>query len=35
MEGLEVKRIESVLKTADIYVTCTGNKGIIMIEHMA
>ena len=35
MEGLEVKRLESVLKTADIYVTATGNKGIIMVEHMA
>lgn len=35
MEGYEVKRIESVLATADIYVTCTGNKGIIMAHHMA
>jgi adenosylhomocysteinase len=35
MEGYEVKRIESVLKDADIYVTCTGNKGIIMVSHMA
>jgi len=35
MEGYQVKRIESVLKTADIYVTATGNKGIIMAEHMA
>jgi adenosylhomocysteinase len=35
MEGLEVKRIESVLKTADIYVSATGNKGIIMAHHMA
>jgi len=35
MEGLEVKRLESVLKDADIYVTATGNKGIIMVEHMA
>jgi len=35
MEGLEVKRLENVLETADIYVTCTGNKGIIMVEHMA
>lgn len=35
MEGYEVKRIESVLKTADIYVTATGNKGIIMAHHMA
>merc|ERR1719453_2723782 len=35
MEGLEVKKIESVLATADIYVTATGNKGIIMAHHMA
>jgi adenosylhomocysteinase len=35
MEGLEVKRLESVLKTADIFVTATGNKDIIMAHHMA
>lgn len=35
MEGFEVKRIESVLATADIYVTATGNKDIIMVKHMA
>jgi adenosylhomocysteinase len=35
MEGLDVKRLDSVLKDADIYVTATGNKGIIMVEHMA
>jgi len=35
MEGLEVKRLESVLKEADIYVTATGNTGIIMVHHMA
>ena len=35
MEGYEVKRIESVLPTADIYVTATGNKDIIMVKHMA
>jgi len=35
MEGLEVKRLESVLHDADIYVTATGNKGIIMVEQMA
>jgi len=35
MEGYEVKRIESVLATADIYVTATGNKDIIMVKHMA
>jgi adenosylhomocysteinase len=35
MEGLEVKRLESVLKTADIYVTATGNYQIIMAKHLA
>jgi adenosylhomocysteinase len=35
MEGYEVKKIESVLKTADIYITATGNKDIIMAHHMA
>ena len=35
MEGLEVKRLESVLPTADIYVTATGNFNIIMAKHMA
>jgi len=35
MEGYEVKRIESVVHTADIFVTATGNKDIIMAKHMA
>jgi len=35
MEGFEVKTLENVLPTADIYVTATGNKGIIMAHHMA
>merc|ERR1711935_591873 len=35
MEGFEVKRIESVVAEADIFVTATGNKGIIMASHMA
>ena len=35
MEGFEVKRIESVLHTADIYVTCTGNQQIIKAKHLA
>lgn len=35
MEGYEVKRLESVLHTADIYVTATGNKDIILAKHMA
>jgi adenosylhomocysteinase len=35
MEGLEVKRLDSVVATADIFITCTGNKNIIMVQHMA
>jgi adenosylhomocysteinase len=35
MEGFEVKRLESVVGTADIFVTATGNKGIIMASSMA
>jgi len=35
MEGYEVKKIESVVATADIFVTATGNKDIIMASHMA
>ena len=34
MEGFRVVRIESVLKEVDIYITATGNKDIITIEHM-
>lgn len=35
MEGFEVKKLESVVDTGDIFVTATGNKGIIMAHHMA
>ena len=35
MEGFSVVRLESVLATGDIFITTTGNKGIIMTEHMA
>jgi len=35
MEGYEVKRIETVIKEVDIFVTATGNKNIIMASHMA
>merc|ERR1719263_1224313 len=35
MEGFEVKKLESVLFTADIFITATGNKNIIMTHHMA
>ncbi len=35
MEGFEVNTIESTLGTGDIYVTTTGNKDIIRIEHLS
>jgi adenosylhomocysteinase len=35
MEGFEVTTIEKVVGTADIFITSTGNKGIISPEHMA
>ena len=34
MEGYQVAKLESVLPTADIYVTTTGNFNIITAEHM-
>jgi adenosylhomocysteinase len=34
MEGFEVNTTESTLGIADIYVTCTGNRDIITLEHM-
>jgi len=35
MQGYQVAPIESCLATADIFVTTTGNKDIIMAEHMS
>jgi adenosylhomocysteinase len=35
MEGFEVKTLESVVSTADIFVTATGNKDIITADHMS
>src|SRR5688572_17936559 len=35
MEGYEVKTIEDVLETADIFITATGNLNIITADHMA
>ncbi|HEX7017515.1 MAG TPA: adenosylhomocysteinase [Patescibacteria group bacterium] len=35
MEGYEVKRIEDVLSEVDIFVTATGCKDVVRIEHMA
>ena len=34
MEGFAVKTIEDMLPEADIYVTTTGNKDVITLEHM-
>src|SRR5271154_4509624 len=34
MEGFEVTTIEDTLGTADLYVTCTGNRDVITFEHM-
>src|SRR5215471_4335759 len=35
MEGYEVKTIEDVVSTADIFITTTGNKDVINVGHMA
>lgn len=35
MEGIEVKKLSSVVSTADIFVTATGNHKIIMASDMA
>jgi adenosylhomocysteinase len=35
MAGYEVNTIESALPRADIYVTATGNKDIITVDHMS
>jgi len=34
MEGFEVVTLEDVVETADIFVTATGNRGIITAAHM-
>jgi adenosylhomocysteinase len=34
MDGFEVVKLEDVVKTADIFITCTGNKDVIRIDHM-
>ncbi|MBI4902959.1 MAG: adenosylhomocysteinase [Acidobacteria bacterium] len=34
MEGYEVTTIEETLGRGDIYVTCTGNRDVITLEHM-
>jgi adenosylhomocysteinase len=35
MEGYEVKTLEDVVETADIFITATGNRDIITADHMA
>jgi adenosylhomocysteinase len=35
MEGYDVKTLEDVIATADVFITTTGNKDIITGEHMA
>ena len=35
MEGYQVARIEDVVDTADIFITATGNRDVITVEHMA
>jgi adenosylhomocysteinase len=35
MEGYEVRTLDEVLETADIFVTATGNRDVITADHMA
>ena len=35
MEGYQVVPLDDVLETADIFITATGNKDIITVDHMA
>jgi adenosylhomocysteinase len=35
MEGFEVRTLESMLERADVFVTATGNRGVITAEQMA
>jgi adenosylhomocysteinase len=35
MDGFDVQRLEDVLSKADIIITTTGNKDVVMVEHMA
>jgi adenosylhomocysteinase len=35
MEGYDVKTLDDVVETADVFVTTTGNRDIITAEHMA
>jgi adenosylhomocysteinase len=35
MDGYQVKTLESALPEADLIITTTGNKNVVMVEHMA
>jgi adenosylhomocysteinase len=35
MQGYEIRTLDEVVETGDIFVTCTGNKDIITAAHMA
>ena len=35
MEGYQVVKLEDVMESADIFISATGNKGIITAQHMA
>jgi adenosylhomocysteinase len=35
MDGFQVAKLESVLEQVDIFVTATGNSGVILPEHLA
>jgi len=35
MQGYEVRTLDEVVQSADIFITCTGNKDIVTAEHMA
>ncbi len=35
MEGYQVTTLDDVLETSDIFITATGNKDIITVDHMA
>ncbi|MYC92504.1 MAG: adenosylhomocysteinase [Gemmatimonadetes bacterium] len=34
MEGFQVSRLEDVVETADIFITATGNRDVVTIDHM-
>jgi len=35
MDGYQVATVEDVVGTADIFVSATGNKGVVTVEHMS